>query len=65
MDNNFHQTHAIFELFEGFEMENMDDPASTDPFVNGMHSGTGSVTNAHQKTETNRLINGVSKESPD
>lgn len=71
MDNNFHKTHGIFELFDGLGMKNMDDPTSAEPYTNGVHSDTDSLTNGHQMMATNGInngangiTNGVAKETP-
>lgn len=40
--NDFHSTHGIFNLFEGLEIENMDDPVTaTKPIINGYHETNG------------------------
>ena len=41
VDNDFHQTHAIFSLFEGLGVEDLDKP-----LMNG-HESNGSQLNGH------------------
>ena len=38
VDNDFHQTHAIFSLFENLEVEDLDKPSMNDHQSNGSHS---------------------------
>lgn len=38
VDNDFHQTHAIFSLFEGLEVEDLDKPSVNGYQSNDVHS---------------------------
>lgn len=60
VDNDFHQTHAIFSLFERLEVEDLDKPLA--PLVNGHHSN-GHHSNGHQLNGVhNHIANKVPKE---
>ena len=47
VDNDFHQTHTIFSLFERLEVEDLDKPLVNGNQTNGVH---------------NHIANGVPKE---
>ena len=55
MNNDFHQTHTIFQLFEGLELKDIakpqhevkDQPAAT----NGSHSVDSQLVNGHANGE--------------
>ena len=57
MDNDFHKTHDIFELFEGLEVPNMDTVATAEPFVNGHKGASGPFVNGDHKPSPNGLLN--------
>lgn len=59
--NDFHSAHGIFSLFEGLEVNNMDDPAAvTEPVMNGVHAnGTAELNGLFKPDET--VFNEVNK----
>lgn len=50
VDNDFHQTHSIFSLFERLEVEDLDKPLVNGHQLNGFHNHI-----------TNTIPNGVHK----
>ena len=68
VDNDFHQTHAIFSLFERLEVEDLDKPLVNGHQLNGnghLLNGNGhqSNGNGHQLSGVhNHIANGVPKE---
>ena len=47
VDNDFHQTHAIFSLFEGLGVEDLDKPLMNGHESNG-HESNGHESNGHE-----------------
>jgi hypothetical protein len=67
VNNDFHQTHSIFSLFDGLKVKDMDKPFLPDtavngahPVVNGAHNEVNGSHNEVNGTQSNGLSASVS-----
>lgn len=61
VNNDFHQTHSIFSLFDGLALKDMDKPFLSDTAVNGAHPIVYRTQNGVNGTHSNGFSASVSQ----